>query len=221
MTIFSSNDPSKHILRRALANRTAGFIGVVSTTDAQRRIPIRLQFSDPALNCQADVTLLDQNLLEHLLVIDAGKRLSAPEVCPFTQGGHCPPYNHLSIILGNEEVGRLALIPSFNSRHSWTPQRRSFPVTAGKRLACLPIEIRLRGKPARQPAGRPIYYVDLTLRSGTTLENTLANARGTASRWFRADRPGQSRLRQRHLRNQIKREARGHGGSPSGGQGHR
>jgi hypothetical protein len=217
MTIPDPHAPSEHILRRALANRTAGFVGVAGgAADAQRPIPIRLQFSDSELNCYADSTSLDQNPLKHPVGVgngEDGKRPSepglpllppaTPEACPFATEGHCSPYNHLNITLGNEEVGRLAFLPSLNNTLS--PKRRSFPVISGKRLACLQMELRLRGKPTRQPAGRPIYYVDLTIRSGTTLEKTLANARGTASRWFRSDRPGQNRLtrlRPRRLRSQ-------------------
>jgi hypothetical protein len=201
-------------------NRTAGFVGVVGgATKAQRPFPIRLQFSDPALDCHADSTLLDQLSLESQMGVDSygedSKRLpehnrlllppALPEACPFAPDGYCSPNDHLNITLGNEEVGRLAFLPSLNRLQTLPLKWRSFQIIAGKRLACLQMELRLRGKPVRQQTGIPIYYFDLTLRSGTMLENTLANARGTASRWFRADRPGQSRLarhRPRRLRSQ-------------------
>jgi hypothetical protein len=197
MTIPSLNDPSEHILRRALVNRTAGFVGMAGgAAGAQRPVPIRLQFSNPELDCHADSPLLDQNALEHPVCVGSngedGKRPpepglpllppASPEACPLVPGGPCPPDNYLNVTLGNEEVGRLAFLPSLNSLRTLAPKLRSFPVISGKRLACLQMELRLRGKPARQNPGRPIYYVDLTLRSGTTLEKTLANARGTASR---------------------------------------
>ncbi|MCG5531712.1 hypothetical protein LRD18_12785, partial [Halorhodospira halochloris] len=47
---------------------------------------------------------------------------------------------------------------------------------SGKRLACLPLELRIRGKSTRQSFGRPVFYVDLTLRQGWTLEETLTEA---------------------------------------------
>jgi hypothetical protein len=217
MTTPDPHAPSEHILRKALANRTAGFVGVVGgAADAQSCIPIRLLFSDSALNCHVDVTSLDQPPLKHpngVVNGEDGKLLpehsmyllppAAPEVCPFAQGGHCTPYNYLNITLGNEEIGHLAFLPSLNKLQTLTPQRRSFPVISGKRQTDLQMELRLRGKPVRQHAGRPIYYVDLTLRNGTTLEKTLANARGTANRWFRSDRTAQghpSRLRPQRLR---------------------
>jgi hypothetical protein len=218
MTIPYPEDPSEQTLSKALAKKNFGFVGVLGgVTNAQRRIPIRLQLNQPDF-ILADSTVINKNTTRQLVYVgngEDGKRPSehgmpllppaAPEACPFAPDGHCSPYNYLNITLGNEEVGHLAFLPSLNRLQTLPLKRRSFQVISGKRLACLPIEIRLRGKPARQHAGRPIYYVDLTLRSGTTLEKTLANARGTASRWFRADRPRQgclTRLRPRRRRTQ-------------------
>lgn len=48
---------------------------------------------------------------------------------------------------------------------------------SGDRLACLPLELRLRGKSTRQSHGTPIFYVDLTLRSGIDMEEALQQAR--------------------------------------------
>jgi hypothetical protein len=213
MTIPDPDAPFEHILHRALAKKTTGFVGVAG---AQRPLPIRLHFNSPALDCHADSTLFDQHSLESQMGIGSygedSKRPSEPDMplvpstspaaCPFARGGHCAFNNHLSITLDNEEVGCLAFIPSLNNFRTLASTQRAIPIISGKRLACQQMELRLRGKPARQHAGMPIYYVDLTIRSGTTLEKTLANARGTASRWFRSDRPGQgglARVRPRRL----------------------
>jgi len=40
----------------------------------------------------------------------------------------------------------------------------------------MPLELRLRGKSTRQSRGTAIFYVDITLREGWTLEETLAEA---------------------------------------------
>jgi hypothetical protein len=208
MIIPDPDAPFEHIRRRALANRTAGFVGVVGgATGAQRPLQIRLQFSDPALDCHADFPLLGHKALAQPTYVggngEDNKRLSehgmcllSPgtlEACPFAPGRDCT-LCHLNITLGNEEVGCLAFLPNLNSLRALAPKQCAIPVIAGKRLACHQMEFRLRGKPARQHAGMPIYYADITIRSGTMLEKTLANARGTASRWFRADRPGQGSL---------------------------
>lgn len=41
----------------------------------------------------------------------------------------------------------------------------------------LPLELRLRGKSTRQSMGTPIYYVDLTVRSGVSVEDALTDAK--------------------------------------------
>ena len=40
----------------------------------------------------------------------------------------------------------------------------------------MPLELRLRGKSTRQSRGTAIFYVDITLREGWSLEDTLAEA---------------------------------------------
>jgi hypothetical protein len=50
---------------------------------------------------------------------------------------------------------------------------------SGDRLACLPLELRLRGKSTRQSHGSPIFYVDITVRSGLSIEAALQHARET------------------------------------------
>jgi len=42
--------------------------------------------------------------------------------------------------------------------------------------ACLPLELRLRGKSTRQSHGTPIFYVDLTVRTGMDMAESLQAA---------------------------------------------
>ena len=50
---------------------------------------------------------------------------------------------------------------------------------SGDLLACLPLELRLRGKSTTLSRGTPIFYVDLTLREGMGFEEALTQARQT------------------------------------------
>jgi hypothetical protein len=217
MTTPNPNAPSEPILRSALAKNTADFVGVAgAATDAQCFITIRLQLNECDLSCRANSLLLDRHLVEPSVTAGNGELPSensiptlppsSPKPCPLAAGGFCPPAHSLDVTLGDQEVGSFAFDPTgLHSLRTLVSKRRSFPVIAGKRLDCHRMELRLRGKPDRQHASRLIYFVDITFRSGTTLEKTLADARGTASRWFRAERPGQSRLarlRQRRFRSQ-------------------
>jgi hypothetical protein len=48
---------------------------------------------------------------------------------------------------------------------------------SGGLLACLPLELKLRGKSTTQSYRSAIYYVDLGVRAGSTLEEAIAQAR--------------------------------------------
>jgi hypothetical protein len=65
----------------------------------------------------------------------------------------------------------------FNSIRTLASRLSYFHALSGNRLACLPLALKLRGKSTRQSFGQPIYYVDLTLRTGLSLEETLEAAK--------------------------------------------
>jgi hypothetical protein len=48
---------------------------------------------------------------------------------------------------------------------------------SGNLLSCLPLQLRIRGKSTTQSHRTPIYYVDLTVREGLTLEESIVEAR--------------------------------------------
>lgn len=48
---------------------------------------------------------------------------------------------------------------------------------SGNLLACLPLELKLRGKSTTQSYRSAIYYVDIGVRSGSTLEEAIVQAR--------------------------------------------
>jgi hypothetical protein len=203
MTLHCPPCQSERNLTRDLIKPSGLFVGVVGGTarganHTQRRVPIRLRFDTPCLH----FPLIDGNHLQHLGVGPDETRLhhspngvttascpSSSELCPLAGGGDCNPYGHLNVTLGGEPLGCLVFrIPSVTYLHTLFPRRRHIKFISGKRRGSLPLEFRLRDKSSPQRHGSGIYYVDLILRSGTTLEKTLANARGTARRWFRYDR---------------------------------
>lgn len=202
MTIHCPHCQSERITTREIIKISDSFVGVIGsavrgTNRPQHRIPIRLRFNRPDLH----VPLFDRNNTQQLGIAHGktDQRESeqdvtmasypASELCPFAVGGNCPPSGHLNVKLGGEPLGCFVFrIPSVTILRTLLPRRRSLPAQVGKRGACLPLELRLRDKSISQRQDAGIYYADLTLRSGRTLEKTLANARGTASRWFRSDR---------------------------------
>ena len=65
----------------------------------------------------------------------------------------------------------------FNSIRTMAARLHYLQAISGNRLACLPLELRLRGKSTRQSHGTPIFYVDITLRSELSLEDALLAAK--------------------------------------------
>ncbi|PYC25610.1 hydrolase or metal-binding protein [Aquipseudomonas alcaligenes] len=155
-----------------------------------RSIPVRLLFNEPDLNFRADYTLFDRQSGRPICVGngDICKRVTqdgmqslpcpSPDACPLAKGGACKPYGRLNVAIGDEDpLGSFVFrTTGFNSIRTLTARLHYFQAISGNRLACLPLELRLRGKSTRQSHGTPLFYVDLTMRSGLSMEETLAQA---------------------------------------------
>ena len=158
--------------------------------DKLRSIPVRLLFNDPDLNFRAQYALFDRTSGRPLCVGDGEhcKRrcnegikalpCPSPDGCPLAQGGACKPYGRLNVLIGDDDpLGSFIFrTTGFNSIRTLAARLAYFKAISGNRLACMPLELRLRGKSTRQSRGTAIYYVDITLREGWTLEATLAEA---------------------------------------------
>lgn len=156
-----------------------------------RAIPIRLMFNQPSLSFRAEYTLFDRTTGRPVCVgdgqqcrrrTDEGLKTfpcPAPEGCPLAQGGKCKPYGRLNVLIGDDDpLGSFIFrTTGFNSIRTIAARLHYFQAISGNRLSCLPLELRLRGKSTRQSLGTPIYYVDVTVRSGMSIEAALAEAR--------------------------------------------
>lgn len=156
-----------------------------------RSIPVRMLFNDPDLNLRADYTLFDRETGRPVCVGNGErcKRVEeggiavlpcpSPEGCQFGGPGGCKPYGRLNVIVGDEdEMGSFILrTTSFNSIRTLAARLAYFNAVSGNLLACLPLRLVLRGKSTTQSYRAPIYYVDLAVREGTTLEAAIAEAR--------------------------------------------
>jgi len=156
-----------------------------------RSIPIRLLFNDPDLNFRADYSLFDRTTGRPLCVGNGQtcKRLTkdgiqslpcpSPESCPLAQGNACKPHGRLNVVIGDDDpLGSFVFrTTGFNSIRTLAARLQYFSAISGNRLACLPLELRLRGKSTRQSHGTPIFYVDITVRSGLRLEDALLEAK--------------------------------------------
>ena len=155
-----------------------------------RRIPVGVPFSEPSLNLRAEYVLFDREQGRPLCVGDGEtcrrrtpegmvtEACPGPDACKLGASGGCKPFGRFNVVIGDEDpLGTFVFRTSgFNSIRTLAARLAYFQAVSGKRLACLPLELRLRGKSTRQSFGRPIFFVDLTLREGWTLEETLAEA---------------------------------------------
>lgn len=156
-----------------------------------RSIPIRLLFDDPALNFRAEYSLFDRTTGRPLCVGNGEtcKRQTesglqsfpclSPDGCPIAKGGACKPYGRLNVSIGDDDpLGSFVFrTTGFNSIRTLTARLHYFQAVSGNRLSCLPLELRLRGKSTRQSHGTPIYYVDIAVRSGMTVDELLNEAK--------------------------------------------
>ncbi|WP_186166589.1 phage capsid protein [Burkholderia gladioli] len=162
-----------------------------ATTGKLRAIPVRFLFNDPNLNLRAEYSCFDRETGRPMCVGngktcrragDTGiKELPcpSPDGCAFSQGGACKPYGRLNVLVGDtgEMESFLFRTTSFNSIRTLAARLHYFAAVSGGLLACLPLELKLRGKSTTQSYRAPIYYVDLGVRAGSTLEAALIEAR--------------------------------------------
>ncbi|NRT58394.1 hydrolase or metal-binding protein [Sphaerotilus uruguayifluvii] len=156
-----------------------------------RSLPVQLLFNDPALNLRVHYTQFDRSSGRPVCVGngESCRRLGSegvqqlpcpgPLACERAQGGACKPYGRLHVHIGeDDELGTFVLrTTGFNSIRTLATRQQYLQALSGDRLACLPLELRLRGKSTQQSHRTPIYYVDLVVRQGLSLTQALAQAR--------------------------------------------
>lgn len=162
-----------------------------ATTGKLRAIPVRMLFNDPDLNLRADYSLFDRDTGRPVCVGNGETCMrmtregvqhqpcASPDGCAFGKQGGCKPYARLNVTIGDDdELGSFILrTTSYNSIRTLAARLHYFSAVSGGLLACLPLELKLRGKSTTQSYRSAIYYVDLGVRAGSTLEDAIAQAR--------------------------------------------
>ena len=157
-----------------------------------RSIPVRVLFNDPALNLRADYTLFDRTTGRPVCVGngETSRRVGTdgvsvqpcvgPDTCAFANG-ECKAYARFNVVVGDADEDALGSFvlrtTSFNTIRTIAARLQYFNAVSGRRLACLPLELKLRGKSTTMSHRAAIYYVDLVVRSGLTLEQAIGKAR--------------------------------------------
>ncbi|VVE01878.1 recombination directionality factor [Pandoraea anhela] len=162
-----------------------------ANTGKLRAIPVRFLFNDPDLNLRAEYSCFDRDTGRPVCVGngetcrragDSGIEelpCPSPDACVFGQAGACKPYGRLNVLIGEEdELGSFVFrTTSFNSIRTLAARLHYFSAVSRNLLACLPLELKLRGKSTTQSYRSAIYYVDLGVRTGSRLEAAITEAR--------------------------------------------
>ncbi|MCO8055809.1 recombination directionality factor [Acinetobacter towneri] len=156
-----------------------------------RSIPVRMIFNDPDLNLRAEYSLFDRQTGRPVCVGNGEtcQRLTnqgveqhpcpSPDLCPLAQGGNCKPYGRLHVNLDDsDEFGTFIFrTTGFNSIRTLAARLSYYHAASGGLLSCLPLQLTLRGKSTTQSYRQPVYYVDLTLRDGISLNDAITQAK--------------------------------------------
>ncbi|RZG78530.1 hydrolase or metal-binding protein [Acinetobacter sp. WCHAc060033] len=155
-----------------------------------RTIPVRMIFNNPELNLRAEYSLFDRQTGRPVCVGNGEtcQRLTnqgveqhlcpSPDLCPLAKGGNCKPYGRLHVNLDeSDELGTFIFrTTGFNSIRTLTARLSYYHAASNGLLSCLPLQLTLRGKSTTQSYRTPVYYVDLTLRDGTNLQDAIQTA---------------------------------------------
>jgi len=157
-----------------------------------RSIPVRLLFNDPGLNLRADYSLFDRDTGRPVCVGNgescrrttqegiATLTCPGPNACAFAASS-CKAYARLNVLVGDpndDALGSFVLrTTSFNTIRTLAARMQYYSAVSGGLLACMPLELKLRGKSTTMSHRAAIYYVDLVVSSGLTLEQAIAEAR--------------------------------------------
>lgn len=161
-----------------------------------RSIPVRLLFNKPELNLRANYSLFDRQTGRPICVgngVSCKRSLGncvktmecpGPYACELGQTGGCKPYGRLHVQVGDEdELGSFVFrTTGFNSIRTLFARLSYFDAVSGGLLSAMPLELRLRGKSTTLSHRTPIYYVDLTVRTGMSLNQAILFAREEVSK---------------------------------------
>ncbi len=162
-----------------------------------RTLPVRLLFNDPPLNLRADYSLFDRTSGRPMCVGNGEicRRVGnddieslpcpGPDACRFG-AGDCKAYVRFNVLIDqgqDDTLGSFVLRTiSFNTIRTLAARLQYFSAVSGGYLACLSLELKLRGKSTTMSRRAAIYYVDLVVRSGLSLEQAIEEARALGKR---------------------------------------
>ena len=157
-----------------------------------RALPVKVLFADPDLSLRAEYTAFNRQTGRPVCAGNGQscKRRTAeglvtlpcptPENCAVADDLGCKPYGRLNVQLEgqDDELGSFVFrTTGYNSIRTLSARLKYFQALAGTALPCLPLTLKLRAKSTTQSHRSAVYFVDLVVREGLSLEQALQQAR--------------------------------------------
>ena len=168
------------------------YLRKATTEKKLRSLPVRLLFADPDLNLRAQYTAFNRSNGRTVCAGNGqtckrstGEGLASlpcptPEHCAFGQTLGCKPYGRLNVQIEGQDDALGSFIfrtTGYNSIRTLAARLSYFQALAGEALPCLPLSLKLRAKSTTQSHRAAVYFVDLVVREGLTLEAALLQAK--------------------------------------------
>jgi hypothetical protein len=156
-----------------------------------RAIPVKVLFNSSDLNLRAEYSLFDRTTGRPMCVGngETAKRVGAegisevacasPDGCEMAKTGGCKPYGRLNVAIDGQEEELASFVfrtTGFNSIRTLTARLQYFEAVSGGNTRYLPLQLKLRAKSTTQSHRASVYYVDLCLRDGISLEDAVTQA---------------------------------------------
>lgn len=168
-----------------------------SVNEKIRAIPVKVLFNSSDLNLRAEYSLFDRNSGRPMCVGngETAKRVTAdgiaevtctsPDSCALAKTGGCKPYGRLNVAIEGQAEELASFVfrtTGFNSIRTLTARLQYFEAVSGGNTRYLPLQLKLRAKSTTQSHRAPVYYVDICLRDGVTLEEAVSLAIAEAAK---------------------------------------
>jgi len=162
-----------------------------------RAIPVKVLFNSSDLNLRAEYSLFDRTTGRPICVGngETAKRVTAegisevacasPDGCALAKSGGCKPYGRLNVAIDGQDEELSSFVfrtTGFNSIRTLTARLQYFEAVSGGNTRYLPLQLKLRAKSTTQSHRAPVYYVDLCLRDGISLEDAVSQAVAEAAK---------------------------------------
>lgn len=160
-----------------------------------RAIPVTLLFNAPDLNLRAEYSLFDRTTGRPVCVGNGESARGvttegikefpcpSPDGCALGKKGGCKPYGRMNVQVEgqNDELGSFVFrTTGFNSIRTLSARLAYFEAVSGGHARYLPLTLKLRGKSTTQSHRAPVFYVDLCLRDGVSLDEAVRQAKAAA-----------------------------------------